>query len=242
MSVGYAIHTHVGAGTLQASTGASTVAVSPNASTRPLDLVVVVCYTAADATLVNDAGDGWVILDSGYDSVNTYGIFIAACIASRNGASGYAGLTLPSSAAYTAQCSTFRILQPFKFDLAVRARSTGWFNATASSTTSSAPAILQPYGQVLDILGRGYNNGGTTTTSGNVTSFTERFDTGQVSPAHGVVLNDRTALVLGTQQNALVSGTLAVAKTNRAGVRAMIGIVGNTTNRGRYMSNRRAGG
>jgi len=237
MSAGITTVTTVGAGTLQASTSAATVAASPHANTRPYDLVVMVCYTDQDATIVNDAGDGWVILDSGYNSGSTFGIFLAVCLAASNGASGYAGLTLPGTGAYTAQTYSYRLANSMtQFDLAVRGQSAGWYNATASATTGSGPAILQPYAQCIDLIGRGYNNGGTTTTSGNITGFTESFDTGQTSPAHGVVLNYR--LLTGAVQNPLVSGTLAVAKTNRAGVRGMVGLVGNTQSR-RTMQNRR---
>lgn len=234
-------YVQVANGGLQTNAGSTNVVTTPSASTLGRDLVVVVCYMAGDATNVNDAGDGWVILDAGYDSGTGYGIFMAACLAPRAGATGYSGLTLPASVAWTAGTNVYRVPQPYSFDLSVRAASTGWFNATASATALDGPAILQPYPQVIDLVGRGYNNAGTTTTVANITNYTERFDQGQASPAHGITLNDRTAQILGTQQNASVTSALAVAKTNRAGVRAMIGIVGNTmAGRGRYGSSRRA--
>jgi len=229
----------VGGGTIVKSTSGSTIAITPISTVRAYDLVIAVGYTSVDATQVADAGDGWVLLDAGYDSVNSFGIFIMGCIAVRNG-TGYAGLTLPTAGAYTAIPIAYRIPPPYRFDLSLRASSTGWFNATASATALDAPAILQPYAQCIDIIARGYNNGGTTTTVAAVTGFTERQDNGQISPPHGVVINERT--VKNASQNPAVTSALAVAKTNRAGVRAMIGIVGNTTNRGRYMSSRRVGG
>lgn len=202
----------------------------------------MVCYTNADATLVKDAGDGWVILASGYDSVNTYGIFIAALITQRLGSTGYAGLTLPSSAAYTAQNHGLSLRMPFKFDLSCRASGHGWYNDTASDTNLEAPSISQPYAQCVDIVGRGYNNGGTTTTVSTPSGFGEIFDTGQTSPPHGVVLLRGAFISSGQYANpGAVSSALAVAKTNRAGVRAMVAVTANTmAGRARYGSGRRA--
>jgi len=139
------------------------------------------------------------------------------------------GLTLPSSGAWTAQSHTFRPTRPFTFNLAGEVPSAGWVNATASATALTRPAFGGAGGagfkwnQGIELTGGGYNNGGTTTTCGNITSYTERFDTGQASPAHGVVLNDRTTLTQGTTGwYGTLSSTLAAAKTNRAGVRAWI--------------------
>jgi hypothetical protein len=210
-----------------------------NVSTLPGDLVVVVCYVQGGdivATPPIDAGDGWVVLDAGYDTVNGFGIFIAACIATRAGSSGYAGLTIPSCTARSAQSHTYRMGQSYRYDLGGARGSQGWFNASASATALSQPEILQPYAQVLDLCAGGYNNAATTTTCGNVTGYTERFDTGQTSPPHGVVLRDRT--FANAAQNPLASATLAVAKTMRGGVRAMVPIVANTAqgraNRGQF--------
>lgn len=237
MTYGISAVTGIGAGTLQASTSASVVAASPNANTRPYDLVVMVCYTDQDATQVQDTADGWIILNSGYDGTNTYGIFMAALLARTDGASGYAGLTLPGTGAYTAQVYTYRLANPGdRFCLCGKSAADTWYNLTASAVAIQGPTILQPYQQCIDLVGRGYNNAGTTTTMGNITGFTESFDTGQTSPAHGVILNYR--LLTNAIQNPAVSGNLAVAKTNRAGVRAMVGLIGNVATR-RTMQYRR---
>lgn len=227
---------------LQASTGASVAAVSLGSNALPLDLIIMVCYMEGDATAVSDAGDGWVILDSGYDSVNTFGIFLAALINPYRGTAAYAGINFPSSVAYTAMTSIWRLPNMFKWDLALRAGSNNWFNDPASATALDAPAINKPYSTVIDLVGRGYNNGGTTTTVANLTNFSEQFDTGQTSPPHGIVLNRKTTIVNGFEQNGSATSALAVAKTNRAGVRGMVGIVANTTQRTRYFSSRRVGG
>jgi len=232
VSAAFPTITAVGAGTIQASAVASTaVPVVPSASTLARDLVVVVCYVqGADivTTPPVDAGGGWLVVDAGYDSVNAFGVFIAVCLAPRAGASGWAGLTIPSASARTAQTYTYRIGSGFSFDVGAARGSQGWFNASASATALGQPAILQPYAQVIDLCGGGYNNAGTTTTVGNVTGFTERFDTGQVSPPHGVALRERS--VSNAIQNASGTAALAVAKTMRGGVRCMVPIVADTAN------------
>ncbi len=245
MSLGVPLYTSIGSGTLQTGTGSSgTCAVVPNASTLAGDLVIVVCaagpgtQTTEDITVSKDNGDGWVLISSGYNpsSSPAMGIFIAACMATRNGSSGYAGIKFnTSNYYYAAQSHTFRIAAPGAFDLDHVGRDNGYIFNAASATALDAPAISQPYQQVIDLVGRGYYNGGTTTTVADITGYTERFDTGSAASYLGVVLNDRTAAVLGAVQNPLVTSALAAAKTNRMGVRAMIAIVGmQSPNRGRY--------
>lgn len=232
--------TTAGTGTKTFSTGSTNVAVTAPAG-EPGDLLIVACYTSADATLVKDAGDGWIILSSGYDAVNGYGIFLAVLISRQRSPQTYAGLTLPSSAAYTAQTQLLRLRMPFTWDLAVRASGEGWYNNIASDTNLEVPQINQPYAQCIDLLARGYNNGGVTTTVATPSGFAELFDTGQTSPPHGIVCNRASFLVLSAVQNPPVASALAVAKTNRAGVRGMIGITANVmAGRGRYGSGRRA--
>lgn len=230
MSAGFPTLTNVGSGTQTTSASSATIAATPSASTLGRDLVVLVAYVIGasgipDVNDVKDAGDGWRILSAGWDSTNNYGIILAALIAARAGASGYAGLTLPSAGSYRSSTHTYRLPQPWRFDLARVGRDNGWFNATASATTGSAPLCHSPYQQCIDILARGANNGGTTRTSGNITGFTERLDVGGTAPNINVYLNERT--VANSIQNPLVSGTISAAVTNRAGVRAMIGIVGH---------------
>jgi hypothetical protein len=241
MSMGLPAYTSVGSGTKTSNAASALATVTPNASTLAGDLVVAVCYgtgAGGDLTIARDAGDGWVILDSGWDGTNNFGIFLAACIATRSGSSGYSGITLPASMPWTLQCHTFRIKAPAAFLLG-RCQSIGWFNDTVASTSLNAPAINQPYPQGIDLVGRGYNNAAITTTVGNITNYTERFDTGQVGPPHGVVLNDRTAVITGSVQNGSLTSALAVLKPFRAGVRAFIPIIGNTLMPGRMQGNRR---
>ena len=244
MSLGLPVYTSVGSGALQTGTGtASLCAVSPNANTLAGDLVVVVCCAGPttqaqeDVTVSRDNGDGWILLSSGYNSVTEpLGIFLAACIATRNGSSGYAGILFNASTYwYSAQSNTFRLALPACFDLDHVGRDSGWAFNSASDTALDAPAINQPYQQVIDLVGRGYFNGGTTTTVANITNFTERFDTGSAASYIGIALNDRTAAIIGAVQNPPITSALAVAKTYRMGVRAMIPIVGmQSPHRGRY--------
>lgn len=239
-------YTSVGSGTLQASTGAATVTVSANASTRAHDLIALVVYAAGDVTLAVDAGEGWVLLDGGYNSGATYGLGLFACISARDGATR-AGLTLPSSVAWTAQCHVFRPIAPFRFNLAGAVGSGNWFNSTGSATANTRPAFkgagaaqFRVHG--IELTGGGYNNAGTTTTAGNITSYTERFDTGQTSPAHGVALEDLTTLTQGTVgQYGTLSCALAVAKTNHGGVRAFVPLIVTPPLRGRLHGGRRLG-
>lgn len=230
MTVGFPTPTTVGTGTIQSTAvSTTTVPVVPSTSILARDLVLLVCYVqGADivATPPIDAGDGWVVLDSGYDTVNAWGMFLAACLAPRAGSSGWAGMTIPSATARTAQTHAMRLAagSGFGFDLGGAVGSRAWFNASASATALTQPEILQPYAQCFDVCAGGYNNAGTTTTCGNVTGFTERFDAGQTAPPHGVVLRERS--VSNHNINAAANATLGVAKTMRGGLRAMIPIVG----------------
>jgi hypothetical protein len=212
-----------GAGTLAASTGSTAVTVTPHSGTLAgMSMVVAVCYMAGDPANVVDAGDGWVILSRGYDSGTTSGIFMAACVSPRNGSSGWAGFTLPSSVAWTCQTYTFTVAKEWRWTLLpVMSDGAGTF-ASGSAQALGAPAANQPFEQVVDLVGRGYNNGGTTTACANIGNYTEMFDTGQTSPPHGVVLSYAFRNGIGTPVS--VTSNLTVAKTNRWGVRAMVGL------------------
>lgn len=243
MSMGLPAYTSVGAGTLTSSAGSGTIRVTPNASTAIGDLVVVVCGSGGSSGTGNifyDLGDGWLILSQYWNDTDFEGGCMAACIAPRAGSSGYAGLgQLNTGVPWCAQSHTFRIVPPGRFLLTGFGAETPTY-ATASSTALDAPAINQPYQQVIDLVGRSYNNAGTTTTVGNITNYTERFDTGNATGSHGIALNDRTAAITGAVQNASLTSALAVSKGWRLGHRAMIPIIGNTyAYRGRYGSARR---
>lgn len=241
--MGLPLYTSIGSGTLKYSTSSMVCAISPHASTLPGDLVVCVCALGHDNFFnlnPKDPGDGWIILGSFRDPTDMDGGFFAACIAPRAGAAGWASIPFTSDLAiyYDAQVHTYRIVQPARFALGQVGVADYIYNS-ASGTPLQAPAINQPYQQVIDLIGRGYNNNGTTTTVGNITNFTERFDTGEATGQYGIVLNDRTAQITGAVQNPLVTSNLAVAKTRRVGFRAMIPIIGNTMNRGRLQGSRR---
>jgi hypothetical protein len=106
--------------------------------------------------------------------------------------------------------------------------------------------MAYPYPQGLEIACGGYNNAGTTTTigvcaqGGGQVAFTERFDTGQVSPPHGVFLDNRIITGGSLPPIASANASLTVAKTNKWGARVFIPIVANSMGGSRrYMSNRR---
>lgn len=236
---------NVGTGTLQASTSASAIAAVPNASTLSGDLVVLVAYvTGQDCTLASDLGDGWNIISRVYDSVNAFGA-IAAVLNSRfNGSGTYAGISLPGLAGYTSVTASLRLRSinttesnVWMLDASKATNGFEGITATASSATLSFPAISPSYGQNIRLACGGYNNGGTTTTIG-VGFGTEIFDTGQTSPPHGIFLDCLVGFGSGnTDANrtdnlrfaAAGSATLAVAKTNRAGLTFMIPVAGNVT-------------
>jgi hypothetical protein len=238
MSIAQA-YTSSGNGSQTQSASASTIAITPTTNTIMGDLIVAAIYVDVDATLVKDAGDGWVVLDSGYDSGNAYGMLLAVCIAFRNGNSGYAGLTMPTTGGYIVRPTSLHLNAPYRWDLSRRAGSRAWFNATASATAADAPAILQPYAQVVDIIGRGYENAAGTITIGSIAGWTEATDTGDTSPPYGVGMSHRQ--LDNAIQNPSVTSNLSSASTNRAGVRGMVGIIGNTmAGRTRVGSSRRA--
>ena len=252
------------AGTKQTATSSSTIGAVVNGNVRAGDPVILGAYVVgADCTLAVDAGDGWVILDAGYDSVNGYGILLAACLSPKTGAWTGAGMTLPGNAAFTAQTVFYGItpsgaisdrsfgrLKPEQAS-GSRNGANGWFNDTASSTTLTIPRRDGPgYNQFLEFAVCGYTNDGsnpveTVSTAG---SWVEDSDVGQNSPAHGLWMGRLTAPVAvathGLPFEAGINLTISAACTNRAGVRCCIPIVGNlnaTRFRNRYMSSRRMG-
>ena len=242
----------IGTGTLQSSTGSTNVAVVPHANTRRGDLLVLLVYaTGGDLTVAVDAGDGWQVLSSGYDSANSVGILLAAMVANQDGAGSYAGLTLPASMAYTAHVATYalgysgspvalRFLEEFGVDQV--GRDNGWTFLSATGTALDAPGISFPYAQCVELVGRGYNNAGTTTTVGTITGFTETFDTGQASPPHGIVLSIaqwarfgiNTFISNGSIYRGTVTSNIAVTKTMRCGIRACIPILLNINGKSRH--------
>jgi hypothetical protein len=246
MSIGLPAYTSIGSGTMTNSPGSGTsvtaFAVTPNSSTLQGDLVVWVISQSSIAAraIPVDLGDGWILatLETGNS-----GISLAICIAPRAGSSGWAGLSTGTlQYVYCSQCHTFRLSPPARWDIHNARFSSDSIFASGSGTALDAPAINQPYQQVIDILGRSYNNAGATTTVANVTNFTERFDTGIGDPGYSIAMNDRTGAINGSVQNASVTSALAVAKQERCGLRVMVPIVGNTmiNNRARYGQSRRA--
>jgi hypothetical protein len=228
-ALGYAT---VGAGTLTANTGSATATVTVSGSILPGDLVVAVGYIAGDATIVRDGGDGWSFLGQVYNSTGGFGLFLAACIANWTGARTMSGIALPSSMGWTLQNYAYRPTKPFAWDIAGAIRDANPYTATATGTGAAVNAMAGAGSAVYQLQGielqaRGYNNAGTTTTAGTVTNYSERFDTGQVSPPYGITLDDRSVV---TQATATVytaqSKTLAVTKTNRAGLRAFVPLRG----------------
>lgn len=229
-------------GTLSTNAGSTTVSTIPNSTTLRGDLVYVVAYTGGDPTGALDAGDGWKL--ETYTNAGSYGLVLGLCIAPRDGNTGWAGITLPTSQAWTSQCGNLRLVPPAKWD------ANFWFlspdqayidassNTTLQIVATGTGALQTPhYGEIWQIAGRGYNNGGTTTTSGNITGWTERFDVGQTSPAHGIVGNDRLQTYRNTTTN--LNGTLAVAKTNRIGAFCAAPIIAESSLRRRSLGTRR---
>jgi hypothetical protein len=237
MSMGLPAYTSIGTGTWDYADSHQPVFFYPNANTLAGDLVVGVigAIGAYDMTVTKDAGDGWVKLAAGANPTDGYGMLLVACIASKNGANGYAGMILPGSTYHASQCHTFRIDPPAGFLLGAFGHDDQWVYNTASATALDAPSISQPYQQVIDLVGRACYNAGVATSVGNITNFTERFDVSTTTGRMNLVLNDRTAVITGAVQNPSVTSNLAAAKTYRMGVRAMIPIIGNTSpHPGRY--------
>lgn len=237
-------HSFVGAGTLNASAGSTSVLVAAHGNTVAQDLIVLVVYGAGDLTIATDAGEGWVLLDGGWDSTNTFSLAMFACVSARIGATR-TGLTLMSSFAWTAQNASYRPLYGLRWDLANFVRSAGWQNAAASSTSLIRPAFAGAgraanVAQGIVLTAGGYNNAAVTTTCGNITNFTERFDTGQIAPPHGVVLNEKSTIT-GIDHFSTLAATLGAAKTNRAGVRAYVPMFARTMQRSRLTARRMMG-
>lgn len=222
--------------------------------------MLVAYVVGADCTLAKDGGDGWKILDAVYDTVNGFGALIAAMNSWKNGSITGAGIILPGSAAWTSQCITYNarstngvsIQAPMRYDVAAATGSVGGITDAASSATVNIPGILPSYSQWLEVVAGGYNNAGTTTTIATLNpglgfGYLECIDTGQVAPQHGVWMDTSQEITDPRQAQQFmpaITGTLAVAKTNRASVRACIPVTGNVNAgamRQRMMGARRFG-
>lgn len=219
---------NVGGGTVQFGSGVTALAAVPNGGVVPTDMMIMVGYMDSDPSGLTDAGDGWRIVETGWDSVNNIGMFVAVCISPRNGAATWLGLTSPLSINYVSITQAYRLTSVHgaaAFGVSMARGSQGMVTAAASSTSMTAPEILQPYQQCLDVLIYGYNTGGTVSSGNTVSGFSKRADAGAASPAFGLVVYERA--LTGAVQNPQVAMTLAAARTNRAGLRIMIPMVSN---------------
>ena len=208
------------------------------------DLVMFAVYERGgnlSTTPPRDTADGLIFLDYGYNTTNGFGMILAAWICTFENKANFVGMTIPSATTHTYCMTTFRISSGYSFVPSQGCGSSGlgagWFNATATAVTLSAPAIAQPYAQCFDVIARGYGADGTGITTDVLTGFTESVDTGQLSPPNGIVMNYRT--VTNHNINPLISSNLSVTKIDRGGVRAMIPIVAKTSFSNRYMTGRR---
>lgn len=236
MSLGLSALTYVGSGT---PTGAilpqGQISCSPNSSTLPGDLIVVFLYMTGGnpVTDIKDDGLPWKIF--GYtDGSNGPGL--ALMIAPWAGSSGYTFFLSSQATTGATNVATYRLTGGGKFDVGRACLAGGWIN-TASGTPMDVPAMVQNYSQGLDLLGRGYNTGGTATTCGNITGFTERYDTSYGSASIGLIANDRQ--LFNAIQNPSVTSSLAAAKDYRMGIRVFVPIIGNTQFPGRMQGPRR---
>ncbi len=257
MSLGFGIYLARGAGTKSTITAATSISHTVNANSQQKDLQIAVIYVVYSSAPSNpyhfsDGGKPWVILAHRYDASALTALFMLGMVQQeRGGVVTSFGISSDVNAAATCQSYCFSCPGPasgiqgaeFQYQLPlVKDQGCTIFTA-ASGTTVYAPASNVHYPQGPDIIAVGYNNAGTTTTCGTFAagvygSFTERFDTGQTSPPHGVVLDQR--ILYGRNSLPAISATLAAAKTNVMSARVFVPIIGNVMNGSRrYMSNRR---
>lgn len=219
-------------------TSGTSVPIAPHFNTLSGDLIVCWLYTTGvDPTLTVDAGDGWRQVCGGYSG--SYGLALFVLNARRASNGGYAGLTLAAGVTgFRAVTQVFRCSSPFRLDASQAVGSPDWYQSAASSVTSSAPETSTPYAQCLDVVCRAYNSAGGATTSGTISGFTESNDGTGAAPNIGGSINWQ--LLAGHQVLPLVSSSLSVARTDHAGLRVVVPLVGNTLGQyGRYLSGRR---
>ena len=216
--------TLVGAGVLKGSpSNGTTCAVEPHGGTLPRDLVLCLCYLeGGDARLAKDAGDGWVLLDSVHDTGPGFGIFLAACLSSRAGAAGWAGLITPARSGYCAQTYTVRLPAQYRFiTIHQRGSIAPVLSATAAASTV-APGCNSSAPLALELLGAGEGNGANTTVHTLPAGYAPLFDTGQNSPPYSMALGYR-ALNGPWALDALTIG-LSSSLTRRAALRGTVPI------------------
>lgn len=227
------------------------VTVTASASVAPHDLLVLVLYTSVNCCDALDAGEGWVLLDGGFDGTNNYGFSMWGCISARAGATRN-GLTLSSSGNWRAQNYAYRPIAPFRFHLGGRIAGGDWFNATADSRSMSwnpfrGAGNAALFVQGISLLAAGCtNNASVLPTATAPTSHTERFDTGATTaPASNVWLGDKTTVTAGTVDiySTITNATFwsnTSARTNRACARAFVPVLSGALT-GRYVAPRRIG-
>jgi len=241
----------VAQGNLTSGTASATVTTEATTQTLPGDLLVLVLYATVDPAAAIDAGEGWVLLDSGFDGANGYGIAMWVAVSAKAGLTR-TGLTLASSGNWAAVLSFFRPLSSLRWGLSGKVAGGNWYNATADSRSMS----WNPYRgagfagnglQGVELLGAGCANGGVVPTATAPTGYTERADQGIVAaPSMNISLNYRvpatanlvTNYALTTVTNSTYY-TTSGAQTNRASVRGFVPIVGLSSYPGRYFSGRR---
>lgn len=224
---GGAVITDVGNST--PGTGSAVTSFTPSAigTTLAGDLLVVISKSTSGDLLTTpprSTNGTWVFPAYHYDSTNGHGLLVAVCIAARSGAAAHGSITVPSMT-HTFLTQTYRLSPPFQWDLPRMVSSGNFFFDSASGVAADAPELLQSAPHGLDIVVRGFNNGGATITLGAMTGFTNRTYTSNVANQQAVGLDDRE--LNGMVSNPAVSSNLSANGTMRMGLRFFVPVIGD---------------
>lgn len=226
-------------GSVNSTTGDTNVFISIHSSTQQGDCVVVVAYCGGDPTGIKDMNYGFRLF-TGYAATG-YGLIIGIA---RGKGPYYSedSWTLPSSMAWISKCRPFYIdtFQLHKFDIANAVSAENFFSDDASATTISVNQRSVPYGQCIEILAFGFNNGGTVRTlSGLPSTYTELTDDGVTSPPYNTSYSYK--IHKGATVEPATSVTISATCTNRCSMSVFIPIVSGSVFPRRFCSNKRYG-
>jgi hypothetical protein len=246
-------HTNAGGGTLQTGIATTAVTCTVSSAVAAGDLVVMALYATVNPGAAVDAGEGWVLLDSGFDAGNAYGMAIWAHISTRGGTSRN-GLTLETAGDWAGITYSVHPIWPFQFSFVGAVGSQNCFNAVADSRSMSwnpfrAAGFAANTWQGMTILVAGCYNGATVPTATAPTLYYERVDTGiATTPFVNLWIGERAGgstfatSIYDTVTNTTFY-TTSGAQTKRASCRAFVPFIGNVNAyRGRYLSGRRVMG
>lgn len=227
-------------GSVNSTTGDTNVFITMHSSTQQGDCAVAVAYCGGNPTGIKDMNYGFRLF-TGYAATG-YGLIIGIARA-RGPFYSENSWTLLSSMAWISKCRPFYIdaFQLYKFDIANAVSAENFYSDDAEDTTITINQRSVPYGQCIEIVGFGFNNGGTVKALQSFTDYTELTDDGVTDPPYNTSYYYKIHRGAVTMPSQTVTISASGTGTNRCSMSVFIPIISSTVMPRRFCSNKRYG-